>query len=300
VKNVLRILTIAMLACCAAATPGQQATTASSAASGPSQLQKDVAAYLRHLYAFGADVQLTVGAPKDTGVVGLQEVGIDLKVGENTEHTKMYVSKDGKFLVRGELADMTKDPLAEARALIQTANSPVLGDPHAQVTLVEYSDFECPVCRSLHDALRGMLPNYPQVKVIFKDFPIEALHPWARTAALAGRCSFQQQPAAFWKMYDLIYDSQDIISAENAWSKMTDYASQTGLNIETFKSCLGGTQAAAEVDASVVNAKQLEVSSTPTLFVNGRRIVGADPHLVQQYIDYEIAQLKMANGTPKK
>jgi protein-disulfide isomerase len=301
VKNVLRLFAIVMLACCAAATRGQQATTTTSSSGGtPSQVQKEVAAYLRHLYAFGSDVQLTVGVPKDTGVAGLQEVSIDLKVGDNAETTKMYVSKDGKFLVRGELADMTKDPLAEARALIQTANAPVLGDPRAPVTLVEYSDFECPVCRSLHDALRGLLPNYPQVKVVFKDFPIEQLHPWARTAALAGRCSYQQDPKAFWKMYDLIYDNQDVISAENAWSKMNDYASQAGLSGETFTSCLAGPQAAAEVDASVANAKQLEVSSTPTIFVNGRRIVGADPHLVQQYIDYELAQLKAAGNSQKR
>jgi protein-disulfide isomerase len=302
VRNVLRLFTIVMLACCAViAAPGQQASTnAPAAGSSPSQVQKDVAAYLRHLYAFGADVQLVVGAPKDTGVTGIQEVTIDLKIGENAESTKMYVSKDGKFLFRGELSDMTKDPLAESRALLQTANSPMLGDPHATVTLVEYSDFECPVCRSLHDALRGLLPNYPQVRVIFKDFPIENLHPWARTAALAGRCSYHQDPKAFWKVYDLIYDSQDVISAENAWSKMNDYASQAGLNVEAFKSCLAAPKAAAEVDASVANAKQLEVSSTPTIFVNGRRIVGADPHLLQQYIDYELAQLKAAGGSEKK
>jgi len=298
-KNLLRICTVMMLPCFAMQA-AQESAKPPAAASDASQVQKEIARYLRHLYAFGADVQLNVGIPKETGIAGLQEVSIDLKVGENAESTKMYVSKDGKFLLRGELADMSKDPLAEARRLIQTGNSPTLGDPKAPVTLVEYSDFECPVCRSLHDALRSMLPSYPQVKVIFKDYPIEQLHPWARTAALAGRCAYQQEPKAFWKIYDLIYDNQDIISAENAWNKMTDYAAQADLNAETFKSCLSGSQAATEVDASVANAKQLEVSSTPTIFVNGRRIVGADPHLIQQYIDYELAQLKNAKSAAKK
>ena len=88
------------------------------------------------------------------------------------------------------------------------------------MTLVEFSDFECPVCRSLHDVLRSLLPTYPQVRVVFKDFPLETLHPWARTAALAGRCAYQQKPEAFWKVYDSIYDNQEIISAENAWSSL--------------------------------------------------------------------------------
>src|SRR5438552_13880822 len=96
-------------------------------------------------------------------------------------------------------------------------DAPTLGNPNATVTLVEYSDFECPVCRNLHDALRGLLPNYDgKVRVVFKDFPIEQLHPWARTAAIAGRCAYQQNPMAFWKMYDFIYDNQEIISAANA------------------------------------------------------------------------------------
>ena len=71
-----------------------------------------------------------------------------------------------------------------------------------------------------------------------------------------------------------------------------DFAGQNGLNADTLKACLAGPQAASEVDASIANGNLLEVRSTPTLFVNGRRVVGADRHAIQQYIDYEIAQSK--------
>jgi len=260
-------------------------------------MQKTIEAYLRHLYAFGSDTKLTVGSFKDTGIPGLLETTIELKQGDNRENAKIFVSKDGKYLFRGELSDLTKDPLTEARAKIQTKDAPILGDSKASVTLVEYSDFQCPVCRNLHDVLRGMLPNYPQVRVIFKDFPLEQLHPWARTAALAGRCAYQQDSKAFWKMYDFIYDGQDLISAENAWSKMNDFADQSGLDAGTFKSCLASPEAAAAVDASRANGQELEVSSTPTIFINGRRIVGVDPHLIEQYIQYELAHGK---STEKK
>jgi len=260
-------------------------------------MQKTIEAYLRHLYAFGSDTKLTVGSFKDTGIPGLLETTIELKQGDNRENAKIFVSQDGKYLFRGELSDLTKDPLTEARAKIQTKDAPTLGDSKASVTLVEYSDFQCPVCRNLHDILRGMLPNYPQVRVIFKDFPIEQLHPWARTAALAGRCAYEQDPKAFWKMYDFIYDGQDLISAENAWSKMNDFADQSGLDAGTFKSCLASPEAAAAVDASRANGQELEVSSTPTIFINGRRIVGVDPHLIEQYIQYELAHGK---STEKK
>jgi protein-disulfide isomerase len=271
---------------------GSASSAGKSAAASPTALQKNVEAYLRHLYAFGPEVQLTVSAPRESEVPGLLEMTIDLEDGEHSQTAKFYASKDGKYLVRGEVSDLSKDPLAEARAHIQMKDAPALGDPKAPVTLVEFSDFQCPVCRSLHDVLRGMLPNYPQVRVVFKDFPIESLHPWARTAALAGRCAYEQDPKAFWKVYDVIYDQQEIISASNAWSKMTDFAAEASLNPDGFKACMASPEAAAAVDASRENGQQLEVSSTPTVFVNGRRLIGSDQRVLEQYIQYELAQQK--------
>ena len=289
----LRLLVLFLLA--ATVAMAQQPTAATAA----SQAQK-VEVFLRYYFALGAEVQITVSTPTELGTSGLLEVPIEVKSAEGSDKIKMYLTKDGRYLLRGELSDLTTDPLAENIAKMQTANAPVLGDPKAPITLVEYSDFECPVCRNLHDALRGLLPNYPQVKVIFKDFPIDAIHPWARTAALAGRCAYQQNPKAFWKVYDLIYDNQDLISAATAWDKMLELAGRAGLNTDNFKSCLVSPQAAAEVDASLANGQLLEVRATPTVFVNGRRISGADPHTVQQYIDYEVAQIKAGKSAPKK
>jgi len=181
-------------------------------------------------------------------------------------------------------------------------DAPSLGDPKAAVTLVEYSDFECPVCRNLHDVLRdNILPKYTgKVRVVFKDFPIEQLHPWARTAAIAGRCAYQQNPETFWKTYDLIYNNQEIISAANAWTKMLDYAGQSGMEADTFKACMASPEAGEAVNASRANGQLLDVNSTPTVFVNGRRIVGADAHLLEQYINYELDQQKFGKTADKK
>ncbi len=291
-----RALSLSLILAFGALAPGAAAQQPKSPAASPataalSPTQKNIEAYLRHLYAFGPDVAIVVGPPKETPVEGLLETTIDVTISDNKETVKFYVSKDGKFLFRGELSDLTKDPLAENRAQIQMNDAPSLGNPKALVTLVEYSDFECPVCRNLHDALRGLLPNYAdKVRVVFKDFPIEQLHPWARTAAIAGRCAYQQDPKAFWKMYDFIYDNQDIISAANAWTKMQDYAGQSGLSADAFKTCMASPEAGAAINASRANGQLLDVTSTPTVFVNGRRIVGADPHLLEQYINYELAQ----------
>lgn len=299
-RNVCIAAFAAFLLVTGTANSQQPKAPTAAATTEPSKIQKEIAAYLRRIYAFGPEVELVVAPLHEVGASGIMETTVSLTVSGNHEDAPMYVTKDGKYLLRGELSDLSKDPLADALQKIQTRGAPVLGPESAPVTLVEFSDFQCPVCKALHDALRDMLPNYPQVKVIFKNFPLEAVHPWARTAALAGRCAYQADPKLFWKLYDLLYDHQDVISPENAWTKMNDYADQLGLNAETFKACLASPQAAAEVDADIANGKLLDVTSTPTLFVNGRRLVGADPHRLQEYIEYEIAANKSGKTSEKK
>ena len=101
-------------------------------------------------------------------------------------------------------------------------------------------------------------------------------------------------------MYDSIYDNQEIISASNAWMKMSEYAGQAGLNADSFRACMASPEAAAAIEASRANAQKLDVNSTPTIFVNGRRLVGADPHLLEQYIQYEITRQKSAKNPNEK
>jgi protein-disulfide isomerase len=304
VKKLFQLTALVFTLLCAMLLSAQQpAATAKSGSAAPPASpasQKTIEDFLRRFFALGPDMKITVGTPKELGTSGLFETPIEVKSPDGTENVTMYLTKDGRYLIRGEISDLTTDPLAETSAKIQTAGAPVLGDPKAPITLVEFSDFECPVCRGLHDVLRGMLTNYPQVKVIFKDYPLETLHPWARSAALAGRCTYQQNPKAFWQLYDLIYDNQDLISAANVWDKMLEYSGKAGVNQDTFKACMSSPQAAGEVDASIANGNLLEVRSTPTVFVNGRRVVGADPHAIQQYIDYEVADLKSGKTAQKK
>jgi len=289
VKTTIKLALLASLAL--ATTPTFAQTPAPQS---PSAIQTSVESFLRNNFALGSEYTIVVGTPKPLGSSGLAELPIQIKTPDGPDELTMYVTSDGHYLLRGELNDLTGDPLAANIAKMDIKNAPLFGDPKAPITIVEYSDFECPVCRNLHDAIRGMLPKYPQVKIIFKDFPLDNIHPWARTAALAGRCAYQQDPKAFWKLYDLIYDNQEIISASNAYDKMLDYASRASLNTDALKSCLSSPDAAAAVDASIANGKLMDVRSTPTLFVNGRRLVGADPHALQQYIEFEIARLKSA------
>jgi protein-disulfide isomerase len=161
------------------------------------------------------------------------------------------------------------------------------GPANAKVVVVEFADFECPVCRELDVLLRATLPQYPQVRLVFKEFPLETIHPWAMTAALAGRCALQQSPDAFWKLHDAIYDNQDVISPENAYNKIADLAQQSGLGADAYKTCMADPKTSEAVHASMEEGRSLQVSATPTSFVDGRRLVGPDAALLKQYIEFD-------------
>jgi protein-disulfide isomerase len=279
----------------------QQAQPANPAAAATADagVRKRIEGYMRNLYAWGPEVKLTVSPLKETSVAGLLETTANLVFGEQKDAAKIYVSRDGKYMFRGELSDLTADPLADVRAKLKIENAPATGNPQATVTLVEFADFECPVCKKLHDVLREVLPKYPQTRLVFKDFPLSQIHPWAKTASVAARCAYEQNPKAFWVLYDRIYSEQELISAENAWEKVLDYANQAGLNAGAFKACMTSPEAGKLVDASFENGRDLDVNSTPTLFVNGRRMLGADPAQLEQYIRYELEhRLKPATKSP--
>jgi protein-disulfide isomerase len=248
--------------------------------------------FVRHFFGWGPDVQVTLGPLGPSPTADFYTVPIQVKTGEQTQTGEVFVSKDGKTLLRGELYDMTTDPFAANRAKVHVDGNPSKGPSDARVTLVEFSDFECPHCRELYEALKTVETQFPQVRVVYKDFPLTSIHPWAQTAAIGGRCAYEQNPQAFWKMHDAIFDNQDVLSAENVWDKLVGFAKDSGLDADTFKACLSSPDAEKAVNANHADGVALEVNSTPTVFVNGRPIVGGDTESLVRIIDFELAAKK--------
>jgi protein-disulfide isomerase len=254
----------------------------------PAAVLKQIEAYMRHLYAWGPDFQLKFSAFGPSPVAGLDQVTVEVSKDQERDSGVVYVSHDGQYILRGEINDLRKDPLADILALLHLEDSPSTGPADAPVTVVEFADFECPACGQLHGPLRSLLQQYPQVRLVYKDFPIPQLHPWAQTAALAGRCVYLQNHEAFWKFYDAMYDNQALISPQNAWDKILEYAAAAGVNPDQVKTCSSTPDAVQAVNAASAQGKDLGITSTPTLFVNGRRILGANIAFTKQCILYDL------------
>jgi len=270
------------------------ATTASAA----SPLTQRVEAYLRNLYALGPKFTVKVGEPQPTPIPGLRALNVEFSSAGQTNSGTLFVSDDGRFLLQGDLSDMHADPFAKNRAAMDLSAAPSVGPENAKIVVVEYGDFQCPSCRRLSEVLRGLYPNYPQVRFVFRDFPLTQIHAWALTASTAGRCIYHKDPGAFWKYSDYIYDHQDTISASNVWETVLQQGRAAGFDESSFKACLADPAMKTEVDKSVSEGVALKLANTPTVFVNGRRLVGGDRESLVQYIDYEIARTsKTAKST---
>lgn len=192
------------------------------------------------------------------------------------------------------LAALAQTSESGAPVKLDLQNQPSFGPENAPVTIVEFGDFECPSCRAEAPIVRQLLPGlYPgKLRIVFKDFPLETIHPWARAASIAARCVFRQNHEAFWKFYDWDYDNQDEITPENLKSRVLEWAGANNLNKGELERCIDTKAPDAEVSRNVAEGKAAGVNGTPTLFVNGRKSSTSRIPGLEEMIDSALGKKK--------
>jgi protein-disulfide isomerase len=171
-------------------------------------------------------------------------------------------------------------------ALTVGVADPAIGSTSAKVTIVEFSDFQCPFCLRASPTLKQLRQAYgDKVRIVWKDFPLTQIHPQAFKASEAGHCAAEQ--GKFWEYHDKLFASQQALQPEF----LKQYAKDMGLDSAKFDACLDTSKYAERVRDSVSAGAQLGVSSTPTLYVNGRRLEGAQPYeILASVVDEELAK----------
>jgi protein-disulfide isomerase len=214
---------------------------------------------------------------------------VTLSQGDRKQEVDFLLSKDGNTLVRVSKFDLTKDPFAETMKKIDINGRPVRGNKDAKVTIVNYDDLQCPFCSRMHEALTGeVLKAYgDRVKIVYKDFPLTEIHPWAVHGAVNANCLAAQNADAFWEFADYAHANQKQITGaaqkppfKEQFAALDKTAIEIGqrrnLQLTPLQSCIKA-QSDAAVLASIKEAMGLGVSATPTIFVNGERVDGAVP-----------------------
>lgn len=157
-------------------------------------------------------------------------------------------------------------------SLLITDDDPSLGTEDAALTIVEFADFQCPYSRESYSVVRQIASMYPDtVRFIYRDFPIDALHPLARQAAEAAECAHEQ--GKFWYMHDKIFQNQDQLSV----TSFVRFAREIGLDEDQFKKCFESGKYQQEVEEDYMNGVELGVAGTPTFFFNGVKVAGSIP-----------------------
>ena len=168
---------------------------------------------------------------------------------------------------------------------VSVDDDPVMGNEDAPVVIVEFSDFQCSYCaRFYQDTLPQLFEEYgDDIQFVYRDYPLSPIHPHAQEAAEAAECANDQD--AFWEYHDLLFDNQTALDTES----LISYAEELELDTDEFTDCLESGKYTDEVLADFEEGRSYGVSGTPTFFINGVRLVGAQPFAnFQQVIEAEL------------
>jgi protein-disulfide isomerase len=257
-------------------------------------------ANLHFLFPQLSEYQVTIGPIEPSVVTGMEE-GAFVINGQQVQRfltdphdTTLYLLAGGPFnagLSQTELDELEtarkREAIAEARKthdalLAATAGMPSKGPANAPVTIVEFSDFQCPYCAAAADTLRSVMARYAdEVRLVYMQFPLDSIHPWARTASIASICAADQSVDAFWTLHDSYFGNQRSITKENVLAQSRGRLGESGIDLASWDACASDSQsegyqrANALIERSMSVGEQFGISSTPGFFVNGYPINGA-------------------------
>lgn len=257
-----------------------------SAQSPPSDIARLVERQVRSHYALPSDVKVVVGALRSSEFANYDALTVTISSSNKKQDFEFLLSRDHKALVRFTKFDLTSNPYAEIMKKIDVRGRPTRGNVNAKVTVVNYDDFECPFCSQMHAALfPGLFKEYgDRVLFIYKDYPLEEIHPWAVHAAVDANCLAAQNGDAYWDYADYLHANQSAVNGEKGRdgqnAELDKLATLQGqkhnLDGAKLQACLKAQDDKA-VRASMHEGDTVGVDATPTMFVNGQKLDGAVP-----------------------
>jgi len=253
-----------------------------------------VNAFLRQTFGYDSSLSWKIGSIKPSEAEGLAEVDVTLSNAQGSQGQKFYVSPDGKHAVIGEILPFGAHPYDATRKMLdKDINGPSHGPTTAPVTVVEFSDLQCPHCKDEQPTLDRLASEDKNVRVVFQNFPLP-MHEWANKAAAYADCVGRTSPDAFWKFITSVYGAQSDISTSNADEKFTGFADAAGVKGTDIAACAAKPETQTRIEHSLDLGKSLDVNSTPTIFINGRKLTagGLPYETLQKLVDFAAKEAK--------
>jgi protein-disulfide isomerase len=257
----------------AATSPAKPAAPAAKPAGAESKLpsKEEVEASLKRSFGYDTSISWKLLDVRPSVIPGLVEVLVQF----GQDFSRVYYSPETQQAIVGNLIPFGPNPYAPARAKLQAADGPARGPQTPVITMVEFSDLECPHCKAAQPILEKLAGDFPQVKYIFQQYPLPAtMHPWAMKAALYSDCAGHANNQVFWKYIDSIFENQGSIALATADDKLKELATAAGLDAQKIAACAALPETEARVKKSMELGQSLNVTATPTVFINGRSVPG--------------------------
>ncbi len=274
------------------AKPAAKATPSASADAATALPTEDtVNAFLFQMFGYDATITWKINEIRPSQIAGLAEVTVVVSNPQGSNQNRLLVSADGKRAVSGDILPFGAKPFEDARAKLEKGiNGPAEGPAKAAVTIVEFSDMQCPHCQKAAPVIEQLLASEPDVRFVFQNFPLPA-HDWAEKAAGYVDCVGRASNDAVWKFIQKTFDDQTNITASNIDEKLKAIATASGVNGDEMAACAVKSDTKARVEASVGLGKSVEVNGTPTLFINGRNVPGGAPlELLKKITEFMASQ----------
>lgn len=245
--------------------------------------EETVDSFLQQSLGYQPDVTWKISSIRPAGIAGLAEVTVVLANPQGQQVSRFYVTPDGGHALTGEMIPFGAKPFDPAKKLLEKGiTGPERGPKNAPVTIVEFGDLQCPACKAAQPSIEALVAAEPNARFVFQNFPLE-MHNWAAKGAAYSDCVGRASNDAFWKFVSKTYETQADITAENADEKLTAIATGVGLNGGEIAACAAKPETKVHVEASMALGKTVDVSGTPTLFINGRKIGSFDSRATDVY-----------------
>jgi protein-disulfide isomerase len=293
-RNLLNLIFVSLLACSLAAQTtitAKSADKTTPAVNLPSEATVD--SFMQQTFGYEPSVSWKISSIKPAPVPGLAQVDVILASGQGQQVSRFYVTPDGDHAVVGDIIPFGARPYDATKKILEKGISgPSKGPKDAAVTIVEFGDLQCPACKAAQPAIEALVASEPNARFVFQNFPLE-MHNWAAKGAAYAQCVGEASNSAFWKFVSKTYETQSDITAENADEKLTALANDAGVKGADIAACATTPITKGQVDSSLALGKSVDVTGTPTLFINGRAIGNVSqvkPETLKALVDFAAKQ----------
>ena len=242
------------------------------AATGALPSKETVNVFLKKMFGYDPNLVFRIAEVKESSAPGVADATVVASTAQGQQVLHLYITPDQQNVIVGELMPFGSDPFAKNREALTAAFGTTQGPKDAAITMIEFGDLQCPSCKAVQPTIEKLMKDVPTAKLVFQNFPLESIHPWAGRAARYLDCISRTNNDQGLTFMTAVYTHQGDIVENNVTEKLNSYVKMAGADPAAVEACSKTPETDARIKKGIELGNKVGVTGTPTLFVNGRKI----------------------------